>query len=33
VEGTPEDVAACPTSHTGRFLRALLPAAKKRKTA
>ena len=34
VEGTPEDVAACATSHTGRFLRALLPAAaKKRKTA
>jgi excinuclease ABC subunit A len=26
VAGTPEDVAACAGSHTGRFLRALLPA-------
>ncbi|MBB6048554.1 excinuclease ABC subunit UvrA [Armatimonas rosea] len=25
VEGTPETVAACPESHTGRFLKALLP--------
>ncbi|MBM9403139.1 excinuclease ABC subunit UvrA [Gluconacetobacter azotocaptans] len=33
-EGTPEDIAACPDSHTGRFLRPLLaevaPAPKKR---
>ena len=34
VEGTPEDVAACATSHTGRYLRPLLPAAAAmRKTA
>ena len=26
-EGTPEEVAACDDSHTGRYLRALLPAA------
>jgi excinuclease ABC subunit A len=26
VAGTPEDVAACAESHTGRFLRAVLPA-------
>ncbi len=26
-EGTPETVAACEASHTGRFLRPLLPAA------
>ncbi|MBB2154722.1 excinuclease ABC subunit UvrA [Gluconacetobacter diazotrophicus] len=26
-EGTPEDIAACSESHTGRFLRPLLPAA------
>jgi excinuclease UvrABC ATPase subunit len=26
VAGTPEDVAACVESHTGRFLKALLPA-------
>ena len=33
VEGTPEDVAACSGSHTGRFLRPLLPAATLRRTA
>jgi len=33
VEGTPEDVAACSASHTGRFLRPLLPAAALRRTA
>jgi len=27
VAGTPEDVAACEASHTGRFLKHLLPAA------
>ncbi len=34
-EGTPEDIAASPASHTGRFLRPLLPEAapKLRKTA
>ena len=34
-EGTPEDIAASPASHTGRFLRPLLPdaAPKLRKTA
>ena len=34
-EGTPEDIAASPASHTGRFLRPLLPDAtqKLRKTA
>jgi len=33
-EGTPEDIAANPASHTGRFLRPLLPTpAKRRKTA
>ncbi|OYV55173.1 MAG: excinuclease ABC subunit A, partial [Acidocella sp. 21-58-7] len=26
--GTPEDIAACPESHTGRFLKPLLPVAK-----
>ncbi len=29
-EGTPEDIAACPESHTGRFLAPLLPAAPSR---
>jgi len=33
VEGTPEDVAACSASHTGRFLRPLLPEAALRRTA
>jgi len=34
VEGTPEDVAASTASHTGRYLRPLLPAAAAlRKTA
>ena len=33
VEGTPEDVAACPTSHTGRYLLPLLPIAALRKSA
>jgi len=33
VEGTPEDVAACSASHTGRFLHPLLPAAALRRTA
>ncbi len=28
VSGTPEDVAACETSHTGRYLRQYLPSAK-----
>ncbi len=32
-EGTPEDVAACAASHTGRYLRALLPAAALRRSA
>ncbi len=32
-EGTPETVAAAPESHTGRFLRALLPGKKQRKRA
>ena len=31
-EGTPEAIAASPASHTGRFLRPLLPVAKLRKT-
>ncbi len=30
--GTPEDIAACPESHTGRFLKPLLEAARRRRT-
>jgi excinuclease ABC subunit A len=31
VEGPPEDIAACPESHTGRFLEPLLPAKRKKR--